>query len=126
MSVPDDNTINVEGDGLAYNDVGLWTEAKHRLVAYYAALFSDAMKDKWEKPIYIELYAGAGYSRIRDTERVIAGSPIRALTLKVPFDKYIFCEQDPRKLEALRVPRQASRSFSGRCFHSGRLRRQCR
>ena len=103
MSVPDDITINVEADGLAYNDVGLWTEAKHRLVAYYAALFSDAMKDKWEKRIYIELYAGAGYSRIRDTERVIAGSPIRALTLKVPFDKYIFCEQDPRKLEALRV-----------------------
>jgi three-Cys-motif partner protein len=61
------------------------------------------MKDKWEKRIYIELYAGAGYSRIRDTERIIAGSPIQALGLKVPFDKYIFCEQDPEKLEALRV-----------------------
>ncbi len=66
-------------------------------------LFSAGMKDKWEKRIYIELYAGAGYSRIRNTERVIAGSPIQALTLKVPFDRYIFCEQDPEKLEALRV-----------------------
>ena len=103
MNVPSDNSLNVEADGLAYNDVGLWTEAKHRLVAYYAALFSAGMKDKWEKRIYIELYAGAGYSRIRDTERVIAGSPIQALTLKVPFDKYIFCEQDPKKLEALRA-----------------------
>lgn len=103
VSVPGKNTLNVEADGLVYNDVGPWTEAKHRLVAYYAALFSDAMKDKWEKRIYIELYAGAGYSRIRDTERVIAGSPIRALALTVPFDKYIFCEQDPQKLEALRV-----------------------
>lgn len=101
--MPDDSTVTVEADGLPCNDVGTWTEAKHRLVAYYAALFSDAMKDKWEKRIYIELYAGAGYSRIRDTERVIAGSPIRALTLKVPFDKYIFCEQDSQKLEALRV-----------------------
>jgi len=61
------------------------------------------MKGRWEKRIYIELYAGAGYSRIRDTERVILGSPIQALTLKVPFDKYIFCERDPEKLEALRV-----------------------
>ena len=61
------------------------------------------MKDKWEKRVYIELYAGAGYSRIRDTERIIAGSPIQALALKVPFDKYIFCEQDSEKLEALRV-----------------------
>lgn len=103
MNVPADKTVKVEADGLAYNDVGLWTEEKHRLVAYYAALFSAGMKDKWEKRIYIELYAGAGYSRIRDTERVIAGSPIQALTLTVPFDKYIFCEQDPAKLEALRV-----------------------
>jgi three-Cys-motif partner protein len=102
VSVPDDNIVKVEADDLPYNDVGAWTEAKHRLVAYYAALFSAAMKDKWEKRIYIELYAGAGYSRIRDTERIIAGSPIQALALKVPFDKYIFCERDPEKLAALR------------------------
>lgn len=96
-------TVKVEADGLPYNDVGTWTEAKHRLVAYYAALFSAGMKDKWEKRIYIELYAGAGYSRIRDSERVIVGSPIQALTLKVPFDRYIFCERNLQKLEALRV-----------------------
>jgi three-Cys-motif partner protein len=103
VSAPDDNIIDVEADGLPCNDVGRWTEAKHRLVAYYAALFSDAMKGKWERRIYIELYAGAGYSRIRDTQRIIAGSPIQALTLRVPFDRYIFCEQDPEKLEALRA-----------------------
>jgi three-Cys-motif partner protein len=103
VSVPEDSTVKVEADGLPYNDVGVWTEAKHRLVGYYAALFSAGMKDKWEKRVYIELYAGAGYSRIRDTERIIAGSPIQALALKVPFDKYIFCEQDSEKLEALRV-----------------------
>jgi len=101
VTLPPDKNVNVEYDGLACNDVGLWTEEKHRLVAYYAALFSAGMKDKWEKRIYIELYAGAGYSRIR--EPIIAGSPIQALTLKVPFDRYIFCEQDPEKLEALRV-----------------------
>jgi three-Cys-motif partner protein len=102
MVVPLDNIVNVKTDGLPCNDVGTWTEAKHRLVAYYAALFSSGMKDKWKKRIYIELYAGAGYARIRDTDRVIAGSPIQALALKVPFDRYIFCEQDPGKLQALR------------------------
>ncbi len=101
--MPEDNIVKVEADDLLYNVAGVWTETKHRLVAYYAALFSAAMKDKWEKRIYIELYAGAGYSRIRDTERIIAGSPIQALALRVPFDKYIFCERDPEKLEALRV-----------------------
>jgi three-Cys-motif partner protein len=98
-----DNTVNgANADDLAYNDVGVWTEEKHRLVAYYASLFSESMKDKWHKRVYIELYAGAGYSRVRGTERVISGSPIQALALRVPFDKYIFCEQNPDKLEALR------------------------
>ena len=103
MSAPDNLTINVEPDGLIYNEVGTWTEAKHRLVAYYAALFSAGMKDQWQKRVYIELYSGAGYSRIRDTDRLIAGSPIQALSLKVPFDKYVFCEEDARKREALQI-----------------------
>jgi three-Cys-motif partner protein len=103
VDLPADNVATVEADGLPYNDVGSWTEAKHRLVGYYSSLFSTGMKDKWHKRVYIELYAGAGYSRIRDTERIIAGSPIQALTLRVPFARHIFCEQDPQKLEALRV-----------------------
>jgi three-Cys-motif partner protein len=101
--MPEDFIIDVEADGLVYNDVGSWTHAKHRLVAYYASLFSKGMKDKWQERVYIELYAGAGYSRVRDTARVIAGSPIQALSLKVPFDKYIFCEEDPERMKALQV-----------------------
>ena len=31
------------------------------------------------------------------------GSPLIALTVAFPFDRYIFCEQDPQKLDALRV-----------------------
>jgi three-Cys-motif partner protein len=100
VDIPD---TAVEADGLVCNDVGPWTEAKHRLVAYYASQFSGGMKEKWHKRVYIELYAGAGYGRVRDTDRIIPGSPIRALTLKVPFDKYIFCEQDTNKREALQT-----------------------
>jgi three-Cys-motif partner protein len=70
---------------------------------------------------YIELFAGAGYSRIRDTSITIEGSPLQALTLEDPFDKYIFCEQQPELLEALktRVQRVAPRAdvayVSGDC-----------
>lgn len=103
MTARYDNPIEVQPDGLPYNDVGLWTEEKHRLVAYYAAQFSGGMKEKFQKRVYIELYAGAGYSRIRDTDRVIPGSPINALSLKDPFDKYIFCEADAEKRAALQV-----------------------
>jgi len=103
VTVREYKTVEVQPDGLTYNDVGLWTEEKHRLVAYYAAQFSGAMKGKFEKRVYIELYAGAGYSRIRDTNRIIPGSPINALGLKDPFDKYIFCEADPEKRGALQT-----------------------
>src|SRR5437763_10739163 len=68
-----------------------------------AKLFSTGMKDKWDERVYIELYAGSGYSKVKDTSRTIAGSPIQALALEHPFDKYIFCEKNPKALDALRV-----------------------
>ena len=98
-----DELVLVQDDGLACSEVGGWTEEKHRLVSLYSTLFSSGMKDKWGKRVYIELYAGPGHSKIRDTSRIIAGSPIRALTVRDPFDKYIFCEESPTYLEALKV-----------------------
>ena len=70
------------------------------------------MKEKWGRRIYVELYAGAGYGRVRGTARVIAGSPLRALTLEHPFDEYVFCEENPENLAALkaRVERHAPKA----------------
>jgi three-Cys-motif partner protein len=99
----DDSTIFVSDDNLPSPEVGPWAEIKHNLVSYYARLFSSGMKNKWHERIYIELYAGAGYSRIRDTSKIIMGSPLRALLLPDPFDKYIFCEADPVSVRALEL-----------------------
>jgi three-Cys-motif partner protein len=90
-------------DGLAAPDVGRWAEEKHRMVSLYSTLFSSGMKAKWSRRIYVELYAGAGYSRIRDTSKFIFGSPLLALKVKDPFDKYVFCEEKPTNLKALKV-----------------------
>ena len=98
-----DESLQMLDDGLVCSEVGGWTEEKHRLVSLYSTLFSSGMKDKWGKRIYIELYAGPGQSKIRDTSRIIAGSPIHALSVKDPFDKYIFCEENPEYLEALKT-----------------------
>jgi three-Cys-motif partner protein len=96
--------VDVAEDGLFCGQpVGKWAEEKHDRVSFYAKLFSTGMKAKWDERVYIELYAGAGYSRIRDTTRIIAGSPIRALLLEHPFDKYIFCEKGAEEMEALRA-----------------------
>jgi three-Cys-motif partner protein len=102
-SMMSQETITVLDDHLVCPEVGGWTEQRHRLIALYSTLFSTSMKDKWGKRVYIELYAGAGHGRVRDTSKFIAGSPLLALTVQHPFDKYIFCEENPEKLEALKV-----------------------
>lgn len=87
------NALRTEDDGLTCPEVGAWAETKHRLLALYDGLFSTGMKNKWDQRVYIDLYAGAGYSRIRGTKTVIKGSPIIALTVPEPFDKYIFARK---------------------------------
>jgi three-Cys-motif partner protein len=98
-----DDAVKVVDDGHICQDIGSWTAEKHGLVSLYAKLFSSGMKAKWDTRVYLELYAGAGYGRIRGTARVVPGSPIRALTLEHPFDKYIFCEKNHEFLEALKT-----------------------
>lgn len=90
-------------DGLVAPEVGAWAEDKHRLVSLYSTLFSSSMKAKWSKRIYVELYALAGFSRIRGTSKFVLGSPLLALKVTDPFDKYVFCEEQTNKLEALKI-----------------------
>lgn len=98
-----------QDDGLAAPEVGPWAEDKHRMVSLYATLFASGMKAKWSRRIYVELYAGAGRSKIRDTSKFILGSPLLALKLKDPFDKYVFCEEKSTNLKALKFrARQAN------------------
>ena len=101
MSVEDGDVPH--DDGLIAPEVGAWAETKHRLVSLYATLFSSGMKAKWSRRVYVELYAGAGYSKIRSTSKFILGSPLLGLKLKDPFDKYIFCEEKPKTLNALKI-----------------------
>jgi three-Cys-motif partner protein len=90
-----------EDDGLFRYDVGGWAETKHSLVGLYDRLFSTGMKNKWDCRVYIDLYAGPGLLKIRGTNRLIWGSPMHALSVPDPFDKYIFCDNNAEALEAL-------------------------
>jgi len=96
-------------DGLPIPEVGGWAETKYRLVSLYDSLFSTGMKRKWDQRVYIDLYSGSGYSRVRHSDKILLGSPLLALSVADPFDKYIFCEEDPELLDALqqRVRRDA-------------------
>lgn len=86
--------------------MGGWAETKYRLLALYDELFSTGMKNKWDQRAYVDLYAGAGYSRIQGTRKFLKGSPVIALTVTHPFDKYIFCEEREDFLDALKARTQ--------------------
>lgn len=94
--------LRVPDDGLLSPEVGSWAEEKYRLIALYDELFATGMKDKWEERVYIDLYAGAGYSKIRGSNTVLKGSAVLALSVQNPFDKYIFCEESGELMNALR------------------------
>ena len=76
-------------------------EEKYRLVRNYAQIFATAMKDKWQCRVYIDLFAGAGRARIKDSGKIVDGSQLIALGIENPFDRYIFCEQNPNNMNAL-------------------------
>jgi three-Cys-motif partner protein len=95
------NPLLAEDDDLPTADVRSWAEEKYRHVYLYTKLFSTAMKNKWECRVYIDLYAGPGLAQISGTGRVLKGSPLLALTVPEQFDKYIFCESDPRIMKTL-------------------------
>jgi len=88
-------------DGMMTPDVGAWGEEKYKLVSNYAQIFSTSMKRRWRR-VYIDLFAGAGRVKLQGTGRIVAGSPLLALGVNDPFDKYIFCEQDPERLDVLK------------------------
>ena len=86
-------------DGYLMPDIREWSERKYRLIAVYNQLFSKGMKKY--KRVYIDLFAGAGAGRYKENGQIVKGSPLLALDVEYKFDKYIFCEDDIKKADAL-------------------------
>ena len=89
-------------------DDGLWTpavkphcEQKYSLIGKYASIFATSMKHKWDCRVYIDLFAGAGRAKIETSGRIVNGSPLLALGVDTPFDRYIFCDEDKKNIVAL-------------------------
>jgi three-Cys-motif partner protein len=109
-------------DGLPTTSIGRWALDKYSLVHLYAELFSTGMKDKWPMRIYVDLCSGSGFSEIDGApDSVYRGSPLLALGVPNPFDKYVFCERDAESLAALRqrttrlFPNASVRFVEGDC-----------
>jgi three-Cys-motif partner protein len=110
-----DESAALDDDGLITPVIGSWGEEKYRLVALYSSLFAKSMKNKWECLVYIDLFSGAGQSRIRGTRRIVNASPLIVLGLSDKFDRYIFCEKARRECEALQ--KRINREFPDTWTH---------
>ncbi len=102
------------------NTVGPWAKQKLDALESYLSAYHLVMQKQRFKLIYIDAFAGAGWSRVRgkanegddelsllddedaaEEAEFIAGSPVRALETGVGFDQYYFFDADPRRAELL-------------------------
>ncbi|MCD6217407.1 three-Cys-motif partner protein TcmP [bacterium] len=93
----------LKDDGLITPDVKEHSLKKYELIKYYSELFTTSMKTKWNCRVFIDLFAGAGRSRVTSTGAIVPSSSFLALGMSVPYDKYIFCEIDEEKAQALKM-----------------------
>ncbi|KKK76438.1 hypothetical protein LCGC14_2863630 [marine sediment metagenome] len=92
----------LEDDGLCVEEAGIWAERKYLLVWYYAEIFATAMKNKWSSRVYIDLFSSCGRSKYKGMKTIVPASPLLTLDIPDRFDKYVFCESNKGKIDALR------------------------
>lgn len=111
-------------DNLPVSEVGEWTLQKHERLRRYVSI-TRAVRKKWLTPMrpgllppgatYIDLFCGPGRSGIRDTGRVIDGSPLVATMAAseggAPFSKILLADLHPSFVDAARI-RLAARGIA--------------
>jgi three-Cys-motif partner protein len=94
-------TLREGSDGLPVREVGAWTTEKLWYLERYVNIFTTAMKDKWDRLVYADLFSGPGRSVVVGTNEEIAGSPLIALGAPHPFDQLYFSDIDPVATDSL-------------------------
>ncbi|MFA5168116.1 MAG: three-Cys-motif partner protein TcmP [Candidatus Omnitrophota bacterium] len=97
---------------------GGWTEVKLDLLQKYLAAYTTALKRQTFAKMYIDAFAGTGYREIEtkddspglfaeqieaESEGFFDGSTRLALQVNPAFDRYVFIEESPKRLEELRA-----------------------
>lgn len=72
-------------DGLPVLVQGSWSRDKLYFLSYFISLFNGGMKYKWPTRAFVDLFAGPGLCKDRNTGAEFLGSPLEALGCHVPF-----------------------------------------
>jgi three-Cys-motif partner protein len=92
----------VPGDDMLFSRlVSIHSLVKAAAARAYAEMVGIAIGGK--RPLWwIELFAGPGQLLVRDTGVYAPGSPVEALSIRRPFNGYVFCDLNPACTESLR------------------------
>lgn len=106
-TLPNGNCTNPGPDGLPVQCVGIWATDKHHYLRQYIAA-TRGVRAQYLEPkghggaAFIDLFAGPGMARVRETGEVRDGSPLIALRHgEAPFSKLIFCDSELENAAAL-------------------------
>ncbi len=106
-------------DDLVFRPCGPWTEIKLDYLTRYIDIFETSMRKRWSKRNYIDLLAGPGKNRVRESKKVLLGSPLIALTTRYPFTGYFFVDLEDRNTSALDRRCKASPLYEQILIRSG-------
>jgi len=90
-------------DGRYIPTVGQWSSDKHYYLSRYMDAFTASMREKWGSLHYIDLFAGAGIERLKESKVLESGSPILAALARFPFSRLHLCEKSRIKYKALTI-----------------------
>tara|TARA_R110002049_G_scaffold300297_1_gene491062 strand:+ start:541 stop:909 length:369 start_codon:yes stop_codon:yes gene_type:complete len=95
--------IHQEDDGLYTPEIGNWGLEKYRMIGAYMNIFTSSMSNNktWKNLIYVDLFAGAGFAKLKKTNQIVRSSALISLSIPKKFDKYIFCEENTKAFKAL-------------------------
>lgn len=88
-------------DGLLLRSVKPHSARKARMVSRDLGTVGRAMNRQWFDVQYLELFAGPGRLRDETTGEELPGSPLEALAIASPFDRYVFSDYDADCVHAL-------------------------
>lgn len=96
--------IEEKDDGNYIPKIGSWGLDKYRMIGTFMSIFTNSMSNSshWKKLIYIDLFSGAGFAKVKKSKKIVRSSALISLSLPQKFDKYIFCEEDPKAFNALK------------------------
>jgi three-Cys-motif partner protein len=87
---------------LRIDEIGYWSEIKLSILEKYARPYNQILLSHHLHPIYIDGFAGAGHHKAKGSERIIEGSPTRALGVDPPFDSLHFVDSDGERVAQLK------------------------